>query len=72
MSKSLRERQWLLSSTAESHEGLMLELPRAWDPPVSWSATQPGAALGSRRDLLVRNKEEDRWHEEGKAETWFC
>ena len=27
-----------MSSTAESHDGLMLELPGAWDPPVNWSA----------------------------------
>ena len=38
MSKTLRKRRSLLSSTAESHDGLMLELPGAWDPPVNWSA----------------------------------
>ena len=50
----------------------MLELSGVWDPPGSWSASQPGAMLGSRRDLLVRNKEEVRWYEENKTETWFC
>ena len=49
----------------------MLELPGAQNPPVSWSATQPGAALGSRRDLLVRNKEEDRGMKKVKLKLGF-
>ena len=56
MSKTLRKWRWLLSSTAESHDGLMLELLGAWDPPVSWGTAQPGAALGSRGDLLGGNQ----------------
>ena len=56
MGEALQKWQWLLSNTAESHDGLMLELPRAWEPPVSQNAAQPHAALGSRDDLLVRNK----------------
>ena len=56
MSKTLRKRRRLLSSTAESHDGLMLELLGAWDPPVSWGTAQPGAALGSRGDLLGGNQ----------------
>ena len=32
---SLRNRQWLLGSTAESNDYLRVELPRAWEPPDS-------------------------------------
>ena len=56
----------------ESHNGLRVELPRAWEPLVSWSAAQYCAAVGSQSCVLVRNENEDSSYEEDQNEVGFC
>ena len=50
--KQLRYRRWLLHSTAGSNVSPWLELPGAWEPPVSEGAVRVSAAVGSQHRLF--------------------
>ena len=49
-------RRWLLCSTAGSHEFPRMELPGAWEPPVSSSVARSWATVGSQNSFLIGNK----------------
>ena len=53
---SLRNRRWLLGSTAESNDYLRVELPGAWEPPDSSCVGQISPTMESQNYFSFGNK----------------